>query len=90
MTQLIAIGFDDELKADEALLAASRMQQHHMLDLEDACIVRRNRDWRIRVSETRDLQTGGAALRGGFSGLLVGTLSSHRSSVPSPARASAR
>jgi len=62
MSDLIVIGFSGEFKADEVLL-----------DLEDAAIVVRNKDGKIRLRQTQDLVTAGA-VSGGFWGLLIGLI----------------
>ncbi len=67
---LVALEFDDELKAREVLLAFLRLQKHKSLLLEDAAIVTNNR--KVRILQTRDTNPSQGALRGSWWGLLAG------------------
>ena len=69
---LIALEFDDELKAREVLLAFLRLQKHRSLLLEDAAIVTNNR--KVRILQTQDTNPSQGALRGSWWGLLAGLL----------------
>jgi len=44
MSHLVVLGFDDLFKADEVLLALRKLQQQHLIDLEDAAVVVRIKD----------------------------------------------
>ncbi|HEX3814649.1 MAG TPA: DUF1269 domain-containing protein [Mycobacteriales bacterium] len=72
--KLIVIGFDDPLKANEFLLAASRLQKGGKITLHDAVFINRDAEGRARVQETTDITTGRGAFSGGLWGLLIGTL----------------
>ncbi|BAU15767.1 hypothetical protein LEP3755_63320 (plasmid) [Leptolyngbya sp. NIES-3755] len=76
MSDLIVIGFPDEFKADEVLLDLRKLEREHLLDLEDAAIVVRQRDGKVKVKQTQELVTSGA-LSGGFWGLLIGLIFLH-------------
>ncbi len=69
---LWAFRFADPIMAQEALLAAMRLQAHHRLELDDAAIVTRDRRGRIRITQTRELSTAQAAMSGSWVGLLAG------------------
>ena len=71
MSSLIAVGFKDEFTADEVILELRKLQKEHLLDLEDAAIVIRNKDGKVRIKQTQELTVEGA-LSGGFWGLLFG------------------
>jgi uncharacterized membrane protein len=73
MSDLIVIGFPDEFKADEVLLDLRKLEQEYLIDLEDAAIVVRNKDGRVKVKQSQELVTSGA-LSGGFWGLLIGMI----------------
>ena len=73
MSDLIVIGFPDEFKADEVLLDLRKLEREHLIDLEDAAIVVRNKDGKVKVKQTQELVTSGA-LSGGFWGLLIGMI----------------
>ena len=76
MSDLIVIGFNDEFKADEVLLKLAKMQKEHLVDLEDAVVVVKNHKGKLRVKQTLDVVTAGAA-GGSFWGLLIGLLFLH-------------
>ena len=73
MSDLIVIGFSDEFKADEVLLDLRRLELDYLIDLEDAAIVVRNQNGKVRVKQTQELVASGA-LSGGFWGLLIGLM----------------
>jgi uncharacterized membrane protein len=72
--KLLVISFDDRLRAQEFLLAATRLQKDEDLQLHDAVFVQRAADGKTHVTETTDITTGRGALGGGVWGLLLGTL----------------
>jgi len=75
MQQLNVVSFDDPLKAQEFLLAATRLASQSKLKLDDAVIVAKTSDGkRVRVHETTDRSVGEAAASGGFWGLLFGMI----------------
>lgn len=69
---LVALEFDDELKAREVLLAFLRLQKRKSLLLEDAAIVTNNR--KVRILQTRDTNPAQGGLVGSWWGLLAGLL----------------
>jgi len=73
---VLAIDFDDELKAREALLAATRLGRRHSVEMTDAAIATRTRTGRIRILQTRDTSALQGAVTGswwgGLAGLVVG------------------
>jgi uncharacterized membrane protein len=71
MSSLIAVGFKDEFTADAVLLELRKLQKEHLIDLEDAAVVIRNEDGKVKIKQTQELTTAGA-LSGGFWGLLFG------------------
>ncbi|NMF60190.1 DUF1269 domain-containing protein [Pseudanabaena yagii] len=71
MSNLIVVGFKDEFTADKALQELRELQKEHLVDLEDAAIVIRNKEGKIRIKQTQELAIDGA-LSGGFWGLLFG------------------
>ena len=73
MSDLIVIGFPDEFKADEVLLDLRKMEREYLIDLEDAAIVVKKKDGKVKIKQTQELVTGGA-LSGGFWGLLIGLM----------------
>ncbi|WP_019501316.1 DUF1269 domain-containing protein [Pseudanabaena sp. PCC 6802] len=73
MSDLIVIGFKDEFKADEVLIDLMKLQREHLIDLEDAAIVVRDREGKVKIKQTQELVASGA-LSGGFWGLLFGLI----------------
>jgi uncharacterized membrane protein len=76
MSDLIVVGFNNELKADEVLVTLEKLQHEHLVDLEDAAIVVKTQKGRLRIKQTYDL-VGSAAFEGSFWGLLLGVLFLH-------------
>lgn len=76
MSDLIVIGFDTELKADEMLHELGLMQKEHLVNLEDAVVVIKNLQGKINVKQSYDLVSSGA-IGGGFWGSLIGLLFLH-------------
>jgi uncharacterized membrane protein len=76
MSDLIVIGFKDEFKADEVLIDLRKLELEYLIDLEDAAIVVRNKEGKVKIKQTQELVTSGA-LTGGFWGLLIGLIFFH-------------
>jgi len=73
MSDLIVIAYDDEFKAEEVRLALAKLQVEHLIELEDAAVVVKNAQGKIKLKQAVNL-TGTGAASGGFWGLLIGTL----------------
>jgi uncharacterized membrane protein len=73
MSSLIAVGFKDEFTADDVVQKLRKLQQEHLIDLEDAAIVIRDKNGKVKIKQTQELTTSGA-LSGGFWGLLFGLI----------------
>ncbi len=71
MSSLIAVGFKDEFTAEAVMLELRKLQQEHLIDLEDAAIAIRNKEGKVRIKQTQELTTSGA-VSGGLWGLLFG------------------
>lgn len=73
---LFGISFDDALRAQEFLIALTRMSHAGQLTLRDAVVVVKDDDEKVRVRETVDPQPGSTALSGavwtGLLGLFLG------------------
>ena len=77
MSELIVVGFETKEKADEVLLSLQKMQKEHLVDLEDAAVVYRKADGKVKVKQAYNLVAGGAAssmASGSLWGLLFGLL----------------
>ncbi|WRH68659.1 MAG: DUF1269 domain-containing protein [Planktothrix sp. GU0601_MAG3] len=73
MSDLIAIAYDDEYKAEEVRLTLIKLQKEHLIELEDAAVIVKNAEGKVKLNQAIDLTTAGA-VSGGFWGLLIGTL----------------
>jgi len=73
--RLIALGFDSPLRAQEALLAAMRLEENDQLSLHDAVLIARSSaDGPPEVTETTNPKTVAAAVPSALLGALIGTL----------------
>jgi len=71
MSDLIAIVYPDVHRAAVVLDALQRLERAHLLDLEDACVVTRDRRGRVRLHQSVNLPARGA-VGGMFWGTLIG------------------
>jgi uncharacterized membrane protein len=73
MATLIAIAYPDQATANEVLATLGRLQTEHTIELEDAVVVTRNADGKVKLHQSAKLGVAGAAggaLWGGLIGLL--------------------
>jgi uncharacterized membrane protein len=73
MSELIVFGFKTETGAAEMRDALARLQKQHLITLDDAAIVVRRQDGKVKVKQAVDL-VGEGALGGAFWGMLIGLL----------------
>lgn len=73
MSELVVLAFDDRFEAQRVLTDLARLQKEYLIDLEDAVIVERRGDGKIKLRQSVDL-VGPGALSGGTWGALWGTL----------------
>lgn len=73
-SRLLAIEFDDTMKAQEALLASLRLHKRQAIKVEDAAIVVKEQSGRIRIHQTKDVDAGQGAIAGTWIGMLGGLL----------------
>jgi uncharacterized membrane protein len=72
MSDLIAIAYDDEYKAEQVRLDLVKMQKEHLIELEDAAVVVKDKDGKVKLKQAVNLTAAGA-VSGSFWGLLIGT-----------------
>ncbi len=72
-SNLVVIGFEDELQADEVRNALEAMEKEHLVDLEDAVVVVKNSEGELMVKQEEDF-VAADALKGGLLGLLIGVV----------------
>jgi uncharacterized membrane protein len=73
MSTFVVIDYENEVKAEEVRLALLKMQKEYLIDLEDAVVVIRDTNGRVKLRQLYNLTAAGAA-RGGFWGALVGLI----------------
>src|SRR5690349_19834035 len=73
MSTLVAVVFDDEATAFEMRAALAKMQQQHLIELEDSVVVTRNQNGHVKLDQAVNLTAAGA-VGGGFWGMLIGLL----------------
>jgi uncharacterized membrane protein len=69
MADLVVLGFPSKEKADEVMALGGELVKEELLDLEDAAVVYRRDDGKLKIEQTMSTTTMGAA-----SGALWGTL----------------
>jgi len=73
MSTLVAIAYPDRATADEVVGTLSRLQTEHLISIEDAVVVTRNAEGKVKLHQTKKLAASGAAggaLWGGLIGLI--------------------
>jgi uncharacterized membrane protein len=73
MANLVAIAYPDESTAKEVLTVLGRLQTEHSIDIEDAVVITRNQDGKVKLHQSVKPAAAGAAggaLWGGLIGLL--------------------
>jgi uncharacterized membrane protein len=72
--KVVAIEFEDEYRAREALIAAARMQRDRALWLEDAALAEVDSRGRVRLRQTRQPSPTVTAIWAGAWGWMIGLL----------------
>jgi uncharacterized membrane protein len=73
MSTLVAIGYDEQFKADEVRLTLLKMQKDYLIDLADAVVAVKDPKGKVRLHQAVNLTAAGA-LGGGFWGTLIGLI----------------
>jgi len=73
MSELIAIVFDDETTAFEMRAELAKMQKEYLIDMEDAVVVTKDQDGKVKLHQAVNLTLAGA-VGGSFWGMLIGLL----------------
>lgn len=73
VSNLIVIGFKDKFKAEEVRLALAKLQVEQLIALDDAVVVTKDEQGKVKLNQSINLAAAGAA-SGGFWGLLIGLL----------------
>ena len=73
MSDLLVIAFNNEADGFELRTELVKMQQEYLIELEDAVVVTRDADGKVKLHQAVNLTAAGA-VGGGFWGTLVGLL----------------
>ena len=73
MSTLAAIGYDDPFKAEEVRLKFLKMQKEYLVDLEDAVVVTKDKNGKVKLHQIVSTTKAGA-VSGGFWGGLIGLM----------------
>ena len=73
MSSLVVFDFDGIHTADEVLNKLRALQKEYLIDLEDACVVERDKAGKVHIKQAVNLTAVGAAA-GGSRGALLGAL----------------
>lgn len=76
MSKLIIVSYDNEFQADEVRLKFLKMQKEYLVEIQDAVVVLKKPDGKIKLQQMINLPVLGAS-SGGFWGLLIGILFLH-------------
>jgi uncharacterized membrane protein len=78
MSQLMVVAFDDKHRADEVLLQMLKIGQTHLSALDDAVVVTRNAEGKIRVRSYHDLLSPVPELSNDIWGGVISAVIFHR------------
>lgn len=73
MGNLIVVTYDNEFKADEVRIDFLKMQKEYLVNIEDAVVVTRKKNGKLKLNQMYNLTAGGA-ISGGFWGTLIGLI----------------
>jgi uncharacterized membrane protein len=73
MSNLMVVDFDGIHTADEVLNKLRSLEKEYLIDLDDACVVERDKAGKVHVKQAVNVAGVGAAM-GGIRGALWGTL----------------
>src|SRR5262245_59810457 len=77
MSNMVVFDFDGVHTADEVLNKLRSLQKEYLIDLEDACVVEREKGGKVHIKQAVNLTTLGAVAgggRGALFGALIGLL----------------
>jgi uncharacterized membrane protein len=73
MSELVVLAFNTETGAEDMRLELMDLQKQKIITLEDAAVVVRKQDGKVKVKQARSL-VGAGALGGAFWGMLIGLI----------------
>ncbi len=72
--QVIVAAFQKEDGAEEALKQLKEAKKEHVIDIENAAVLRRDEGGKLHVNEARDMHGGKGAAIGGVAGAVAGLI----------------
>ena len=73
MSQLVAVTYPDQFKAEEVRVKLWKLQRDYLIELEDAVVVTKDLKGKVKLHQAIKLAALGA-LSGGFWGTLIGMI----------------
>jgi len=73
--QLIIAAFQDEKGAEQALQHLKAAKKEHLIKIQNAAIIRKDKQGKLHIDEIKDMKGGKGALIGGVTGAVLGILS---------------
>lgn len=73
MSELVVVAFGDQYRAEEVRIELLKMDRKHLVDIEDAVVVVRNKKGKVKLHHATHLTLGGA-VGGGFLGSILGVI----------------
>ena len=73
MSELVAIGFDNEAKAFEMRAELAKLQKEYLIDMEDVVVVTKDDKGKVKLHQAVNLTAAGA-VGGAFWGMLIGLI----------------
>ena len=73
MSELVAIGFDNEAKAFEMRAELAKLQKEYLIDMEDVVVVTKDDKGKVKLHQAVNLTAAGA-VGGAFWGMLIGII----------------
>ena len=74
MSQLLIVGFNEKYKADEVMLDLLKKEQQNLADLEDAVVLTKNAQEKVRVKPYYDLLSATKGNKSQFWGSIINTI----------------
>lgn len=73
MRELVVVAFKDQFRAEEVRIDLLKLDREHLVDLEDAVVLVRNKKGKVKLHHASHLTLGGA-VGGGFLGMVFGVM----------------
>ena len=73
MSELVVVAFDNATEADKLLDKLGKLEKEHLIALDDAAVVIRKANGKVKVKQAHGL-VGAGAMGGAFWGMLIGLL----------------